>query len=69
MVALGQATRQHPGIVVGVSTRALLHLVTCAKALAYTKERDFIVPEDVLELAPVEDVIRIRTGDRGEQAI
>jgi len=68
VVAIGQATRQHPGIVVGVSTRALIHLVNCAKALAYTKERDFIVPEDVLELAPVCLSHRIITRD-GESSI
>ncbi|MFN3471049.1 MAG: AAA family ATPase, partial [Aquificaceae bacterium] len=30
VVAIGQATRQHPKILLGVSTRALMHLVSCA---------------------------------------
>ena len=63
VVAIGQATRQHPKILLGVSTRALMHLVSCAKALAYTKERDFVVPEDVLELAPICLSHRIITRD------
>lgn len=63
VVALGQATRQHPKILLGVSTRALIHLVSCAKALAYTKERDFVVPEDILELAPICLSHRIITRD------
>ncbi len=53
VVAIGQATRHHPKILLGASTRALIHLVNCAKALAYTRDRDFVVPEDVLELAPL----------------
>ncbi|MFN4013066.1 MAG: AAA family ATPase, partial [Aquificaceae bacterium] len=63
VVAIGQATRQHPKILLGVSTRALMHLVSCAKALAYTKERDFVVPEDILELAPLCLSHRIITRD------
>ncbi|MCX8076629.1 MAG: MoxR family ATPase [Aquificaceae bacterium] len=53
MVKIAQATRQHPGILLGASTRGLMHLISCAKALAFTRERDFVVPEDVLELAPL----------------
>ncbi len=43
-------TRNHPGILLGVSTRGALQLVQCAKALAYLRDRDFIVPEDALEV-------------------
>ncbi|MCS7307926.1 MAG: MoxR family ATPase [Aquificaceae bacterium] len=53
MVKIAQVTRQHPGILLGASTRGLMHLISCAKALAFTRERDFVVPEDVLELAPL----------------
>jgi len=27
-------------------------LVSCAKALAYCRGRDFVVPEDIIDLAP-----------------
>ncbi|MDW8294557.1 MAG: MoxR family ATPase [Aquificaceae bacterium] len=52
-VSIAQATRQDPRVILGVSTRGLMHLVSCARAMAYTKERDFVVPEDLLELAPL----------------
>ncbi|MCS7277354.1 MAG: MoxR family ATPase [Aquificaceae bacterium] len=64
-VDIAQATRQHPGIILGVSTRGLIHLINCAKAMAYIRERDFVVPEDVLELAPycLSHRIIIREGE------
>ncbi|MEN3028281.1 MAG: AAA family ATPase, partial [Aquificaceae bacterium] len=52
-VSIAQATRQDPRVLLGVSTRGLMHLVSCARAMAYTRERDFVVPEDLLELAPL----------------
>ncbi|MFN7065287.1 MAG: AAA family ATPase [Aquificaceae bacterium] len=52
-VSIAQAIRQHPQVILGVSTRGLIHLINCAKAMAYTKDRDFVVPEDLLELAPL----------------
>ncbi|MFN3264760.1 MAG: AAA family ATPase, partial [Aquificaceae bacterium] len=58
---------QHPGILLGVSTRGLMHLINCAKAMAFTRDRDFVVPEDILELAPLCLSHRIITRE-GEQA-
>lgn len=52
-VSIAQATRQDPRVLLGVSTRGLMHLISCARAMAYTKERDFVVPEDILELTPL----------------
>ena len=46
-------TRNHPDILIGVSTRGALHLVQTARSLAYLRGRDFVVPEDVLETAPL----------------
>ncbi|MFN3598335.1 MAG: AAA family ATPase [Aquificaceae bacterium] len=51
-VSIAKATRDHPEVLLGVSTRGLIHLINCAKAMAYTRDRDFVVPEDILELAP-----------------
>ena len=43
-------TRRDPRVILGVSTRGALHLAQSARALAYVRERDFVVPEDVLDL-------------------
>ncbi len=66
-VEIAHNTRQHPDIILGVSTRGLMHLINCAKAMAFTKDRDFVVPEDVFELAPLCLSHRIITRD-GQQA-
>mgnify|MGYP001627111930 CR=1 FL=1 len=70
-VSIAQATRQSPKVLLGVSTRGLIHLINCAKALAYIKERDFVVPEDIFELAPLCLAHRLimREGTTGEEFI
>jgi MoxR-like ATPase len=45
------ATRQHPDIALGGSTRAALGLYRAAQALAFVEGRDFVVPDDVKRLA------------------
>ncbi len=52
IIALAIQTRQDPAVVLGVSTRGVLHLAQSARATAYVKGRDFVVPEDVVEVAP-----------------
>jgi MoxR-like ATPase len=42
----------------GASPRASIHLVECARALAYLRGRHYVLPEDVTDLAP--DVFRHR---------
>lgn len=42
-----EATRNHPMIQLGISPRGALALCRVAKAVAFTKGRDFVVPEDV----------------------
>ena len=53
-------TRTHPAIELGCSPRAGLALVQAARARAFVLGRDFVVPEDLFQLA--EDVVlhRIR---------
>lgn len=70
-VEIAHATRQHPEIILGVSTRGLMHLINCARALAFTRDRDFVVPEDILELAPLCLSHRIitRSGGKGDEVI
>ncbi len=46
-----EATRNSPDIVVGASPRALLALVSAAKALAFVRGRENCIPDDLKELA------------------
>lgn len=48
---LTQATRQHHSIYLGASPRASLALMHAAKATAALQGRDFVTPEDILEVA------------------
>jgi len=56
-------TRNHPAIILGASTRGAIHLTLCSRALAYIRGRDFVVPEDVIEVAPHVIGHRILTRD------
>jgi len=51
-VALSTATRRSPELRLGASPRATLHLVRAAKAWAAMSGRDYVIPDDVHELAP-----------------
>jgi len=52
IVALGRRTREVPGVVLGVSSRAMIHLVSAAKANARLQGRNLVTIEDVREMAP-----------------
>ena len=45
------ATRQHPQVELGVSTRGTLHYARIARALAILEGRDYVIPEDIKKLA------------------
>ncbi len=64
-------TRSHPEVILGVSTRGAIHLVNCAKALAYCRGRDYVVPEDIKDLAPycLAHRMVLREGVEGEVLI
>ncbi len=51
-VAIADATRRTREVRLGASPRATLHLVRAAKALAALQGRDYVIPDDVLDLAP-----------------
>src|SRR3712207_3432247 len=51
-VALTTATRRSPDLLLGASPRATLHLVRAAKAAAAMDGRDYVVPDDIRDLAP-----------------
>jgi len=50
-VSLVAATRTHPGLRLGASPRATLHLVRASRAYAALHGRDYVIPEDVQALA------------------
>lgn len=53
LLAIVQATRQSELLSLGVSTRGALALTNAAKALALVRGREFCLPDDVKELAPI----------------
>jgi MoxR-like ATPase len=42
----------------GASPRASIHLIEAGRALAYLRGREYVLPEDVIDIAP--DVLRHR---------
>ncbi len=46
-----QGTRDAAEVFVGASPRALLALLRCAQAIAYTSDRDYCIPEDIADSA------------------
>ncbi|MFC0004551.1 AAA family ATPase [Micromonospora siamensis] len=51
IVELTAATREHPSVLVGASPRGSLALLLLARARAVLAGRDYVVPEDVKEVA------------------
>ncbi len=51
VVAIAQATREHPDVSIGASPRGSLALLRAAKARAMLERRDFVLPDDVKALA------------------
>jgi MoxR-like ATPase len=44
-------TRTHPDIMLGASPRATLGLLYASRALAFTRDRDYVLPDDIKMLA------------------
>ncbi|MFG1776119.1 AAA family ATPase [Micromonospora sp. NPDC049051] len=51
IVALTAATREHPSVLVGASPRGSLALLLLSRVRAVMSGRDYVVPEDVKEVA------------------
>lgn len=49
IIAIAHATRRHPQLQLGVSPRGALAVAQTARATARCAERDFVLPEDILE--------------------
>ena len=80
VVALVRSTRNDSNLMLGASPRAAVTLFRCSQALALIRGRDYVVPDDVKELAaPVLEhrvilsadaqVEGVRPGDRIESAL
>ena len=57
-------TRNHPYIELGVSPRGTICLMRMAKALAFLRQRTFVVPEDVIDMAVPVMEHRIQLGSK-----
>jgi MoxR-like ATPase len=52
VAALVRMTRQLPSVGLGASPRAGVHLLAAARAAARLNRRDFVTPDDVVDMAP-----------------
>jgi MoxR-like ATPase len=64
VVAIVRRTRELPSVALGASPRAAVHLLASAKAAARLSGRDFVIPDDVVAVAPA--VLRHRIMLRPE---
>ena len=53
IVKIANATREHPALVDGVSPRASLNLMRVGQALAAYNGRQYVIPQDIKEMAPL----------------
>ncbi|PZD93986.1 magnesium chelatase [Paenibacillus sambharensis] len=51
LVRVVRGTREHPGVHLGASPRAAISLMAAVRAHAFIKQRDYVIPDDVKELA------------------
>ena len=52
IVAVVSSTREHKSIYLGASPRASIGILQSSKAIAAMNGRDFVVPEDILQVTP-----------------
>ncbi len=63
LLAIAEKTRTDASVQLGLSTRGLLALQSCAKGYAAIQGRSYVIPEDVQAIAP--DVIAHRLVTKG----
>ena len=51
LVDIAQASRSHPDVLLGLSTRTLVNAISALKTQALLQERDYVKPEDIATLA------------------
>ena len=64
VLSIVEATRDHPEILLGASPRATLALFRASQARAFLDERDFVIPDDIKEMAI--PVLAHRLGARAQ---
>ena len=71
VVAVVRQTRENPGLELGASSRAAIHLMSASKATARLAGRDYVTTDDVVSVAPY--VLRhrliCRTGTTPDDAL
>ena len=65
LLAVADATRRHPGLMLGLSPRGALAVLRVARARAASLGRDFVTPDDIKALAPVMLPHRLLPGADG----
>ena len=60
LVRIATETRRHPSIALGLSPRGLLTLQRAAQARAFLAGRDYVTPDDVLDV--IFPVLSVRIG-------
>lgn len=63
LLSLAEATRQHPKLRCGLSTRAVLALRHAAQALAATEGRSYLLPDDIKAAFPAVCAHRLQSVD------
>ena len=64
LVALGNETRKHPSVELGLSPRGLITWQRVAQAWAYLQGRDFVIPDDIQSVA--DPVLKLRLHGSSE---
>jgi len=62
---LGAGTREHSGVQLGVSPRGNLMLLQSARALALVRGRDYVIDQDIVDLAPLVLTHRLKLKEQG----
>ena len=66
LVRIATETRRHPSIALGLSPRGLLTLQRAAQAQAFLASRDYVTPDDVLDV--IFPVLSVRIGLEANEA-
>lgn len=66
IVRLSAETRKHPGIELGLSPRGTMALASVARANAYLKGRNYVIPEDVSSVFECVAVHRLRMSQEAK---
>lgn len=66
IVDIVRLTREHASIRLGVSPRGAINLMKAAKAYAFIHDRDYVIPDDVIDLIPYVLPHRLILSERAE---